>query len=77
MPELRRLAMAAESPDRLAEFYHDVFDLENIGTEKGAIFLFEGDFNLALLPVREGTTPGFSDLGFQMARLESIEKNAH
>jgi catechol-2,3-dioxygenase len=74
MPELRRLAIAAENPARLAEFYCDVFELEKVGAEKDAIFLSEGSFNLALLPAAEGTPSGFSYLGFQMARLESIEK---
>jgi catechol-2,3-dioxygenase len=74
MPELRRLAIAAKNPGRLAEFYRAVFELESIGAEKGALFLSEGTFNLALIPAGEETTSGFSYLGFQMARLESIQK---
>lgn len=74
MPELRRLAIAAENPARLAEFYRDVFDLESIGADRGAVFLSEGRFNLALVPASERRTSGFAYLGFQMARMESMQK---
>ncbi len=64
MPELRRLAVVAENPARLAEFYRDVFDLKNIGAAKGAVFLSDGNFNLALVPAEESTTPRIRLLGF-------------
>ena len=74
MPQLRRLAIAAEDPARLAAFYQEVFELERIGDEEEAIFLSDGSFNLALLPTREGRSRGLSGLGFETARLESIQK---
>lgn len=74
MPELRRLGIVAENPARLAYFYRKTFDLEEIGEEDGALFLSDGDFNLAFIPRREGALPGLTNLGFQMARVESIEK---
>ncbi|MGH7826066.1 MAG: VOC family protein [Candidatus Binatia bacterium] len=74
MAELRRLAITAENPARLAEFYRETFELEVIGEEDGAMFLSDGDFNLALMPRRETTTAGLSYLGFQMARVESIRE---
>ena len=72
MPQLRRLAIAAEDPVRLAGFYQKVFDLEAIGEEEGGVFLSDGNFNLALLPAREAT--GLRSLGFDTARVESIKK---
>jgi hypothetical protein len=74
VPELRRLAIAAENPRRLAEFYRDVSDLDSIATERGAIFLSEGSFNLALVPASERRVLGLTYPGFQMARMESIQK---
>jgi catechol-2,3-dioxygenase len=74
VPELRRLAIAAENPARVAEFYRDVFDLESIGADTAAVYLSEGRFNLALVPACEGRASGFTYLGFQMARMESIQK---
>jgi catechol 2,3-dioxygenase-like lactoylglutathione lyase family enzyme len=74
MPELRRLAIVAENPARLADFYQETFDLEKIGEEDTALFLSDGEFNLALIPRREGAACGLDYLGFQTARVESIQK---
>ena len=72
MPQLRRLAITAEDPVKLAGFYQKVFDLEAIGAEEGGVFLSDGNFNLALLPAREAT--GLRCLGFDTARVDSIKK---
>jgi catechol 2,3-dioxygenase-like lactoylglutathione lyase family enzyme len=74
MPQLRQLAIAAENPAGLAAFYRDVFDLETIGEEKGVVFVSDGSFNLALLPEGKDRARGFSYLGFETARVESIRK---
>src|SRR5919202_993181 len=74
MPQLRRLGIAAEEPTKLAAFYQKVFDLEVIGEERGAVFLSDGTFNLALLPKTDVQTHGLSYLGFEAARIESLEK---
>ena len=50
MHQLRRLAITAENPVKLAAFYREVFELDQIGGAAGAIFLSDGTFNLALLP---------------------------
>ena len=49
MPQLRQLAIAAADPGKLAGFYQEVFDLERLGEERGAVFLSDGSFNIALL----------------------------
>ncbi len=74
MPDLRRLAIVAENPGRLASFYQEVFDLENIGEQAGAVFLSDGTFNLALLPARDGGEAGLRYLGFEAARVDSIKE---
>jgi hypothetical protein len=58
MPRLRRLAIAAEDPAKLAAFYREVFELDRIGDEEEAVFLSDGSFNLALLPARQGRPRG-------------------
>lgn len=72
MPHLRRLAIAAEDPARLAAFYQEVFELDRIEAEQGVVVLSDGTFSLALLPVREGRSRGLSGLGFETARVDSI-----
>ena len=74
MPQLRRLTINAEDPVLLAGFYQDVFQLEKIGEHGGAVFLSDGSFNLALLPLRDGRSRGLSGMGFETARVESIRK---
>jgi catechol 2,3-dioxygenase-like lactoylglutathione lyase family enzyme len=74
MPQLRRLGIAAEDPAKLAAFYQKVFDLETVGEETGGVFLSDGSFNLALLPTTENGARGLSYLGFEAARIESIER---
>ncbi len=83
MAQLRRLAILAEDPSRLAGFYRAVFDLEQIAIEAGAVFLSDGVFNLAFLPAGQGAVRGLNYLGFQKAAVESIQRklqetdNAH
>jgi len=74
MPNLRQLVIAAEDPERLAKFYQEVFDLEKIDDNQGALFLSDGIFNLGLLPETDPEKCGFRHLGFDTARVESIRK---
>jgi catechol 2,3-dioxygenase-like lactoylglutathione lyase family enzyme len=74
MPQLRQLTIAAEDPGRLAGFYQDVFELEKIEENQGAVFLSDGTFNLGLLPEADPAKQGFRYLGFDTARVETICK---
>jgi catechol 2,3-dioxygenase-like lactoylglutathione lyase family enzyme len=74
MPHLRQLVIAAEDPNRLAAFYQEVFELEKIDELKGAFFLSDGVFNLALVPEPEPQKQGLRYLGFDTARADSIRK---
>jgi catechol 2,3-dioxygenase-like lactoylglutathione lyase family enzyme len=74
MPQLRRLAISAEDPAKLAAFYREVFELDQIGEAGGAVFLSDGTFNLALLPETDAAATGLKGLGFETARIESIRK---
>jgi catechol 2,3-dioxygenase-like lactoylglutathione lyase family enzyme len=75
MSQLRRLAISAEDPAKLAAFYQKVFELDQIGETEGAVFLSDGTFNLALLPETDSAATGLKGLGFETARMESIRMN--
>ena len=70
MPKLRRLAISAEDPAKLAAFYQDVFELDQIGD--GAVLLSDGIFNLSLLSETDSAATGLKSLGFETARVASI-----
>lgn len=74
MPQLRQLVIAAEDPNRLADFYQKVFELEKIEETKGAVFLSDGVFNLALVPEADPQEHGFKHLSFETVRVESLGK---
>src|SRR4030095_1919358 len=72
MPQLRRLAISAEDPAKLAAFYQEVFELDQIGEAGGAVFLSDGTFNLALLPETDSMATGLKGLGFETGGVKSI-----
>lgn len=74
MPQLRQLVIAAQDPHKLAKFYREVFELEQIDEIDGALFLSDGVFNLGLLPATDPQQRGLRHVGFDTARVESIRK---
>jgi len=74
MPQLRQLVIAAEEPIRLAEFYQNVFELDKIDEAKGAVFLSDGVFNLALVAEPRAQQQGLKQLGFETVRVELLGK---
>ena len=50
MPKIRHLAVMCMNPEKLAKFYCEVFDMEEVGRGRtGGVFLSDGYMNLALL----------------------------
>src|SRR5260370_27503163 len=53
MPKLRHIAIAAEDPEKMAEFYKKAFDFAEVGRPNGVladgVFLSDGTLNLAIL----------------------------
>ena len=53
MPKLRHIAIAAEDPDAMAEFYKKAFDFVEVGRPNGVladgVFLSDGTLNMAIL----------------------------
>jgi catechol 2,3-dioxygenase-like lactoylglutathione lyase family enzyme len=74
MPQLRQVMIAAENPAQLSTFYRDVFELDQIEEAKGAVFLSDGIFNLALVPEADQNRQGIRHIGFDTVRVESLGK---
>src|SRR5437016_10161946 len=53
MPKLRHIAIAAEDPVAMAEFYKKAFDFKEVGRPNGVladgVFLSDGTLNMAIL----------------------------
>ena len=53
MPKLRHIAIAAEDPEAMAEFYKKAFDFMEVGRPNGVladgVFLSDGTLNMAIL----------------------------
>ena len=77
MPKIRHLAIVAMNPEKLAEFYSEVFEMKivNRNTKLGSVFLSDGYLNLAIIPNRgEGKVSGINHFGFHIEDLEVIEQ---
>ena len=53
MPKLRHIAIAAEEPEKMADFYKKAFDFKEVGRPNGVladgVFLSDGTLNMAIL----------------------------
>jgi catechol 2,3-dioxygenase-like lactoylglutathione lyase family enzyme len=53
MPKLRHIAIAAENPEAMADFYKNAFDFVEVGRPNGVladgVFLSDGTLNMAIL----------------------------
>ena len=53
MPKLRHIAIAAENPEAMADFYKNTFDFVEVGRPNGVladgVFLSDGTLNMAIL----------------------------
>jgi catechol 2,3-dioxygenase-like lactoylglutathione lyase family enzyme len=67
MARIKHIALICMDPDKLAEFYCDVFGMKVQVRRLGGVHLTDGYLNLALLPQRaEGKSPGLNHFGFQI-----------
>ena len=78
MPRFRHLALLTENPERLAEFYQTVFEMKEVWRSPGAIYLSDGNINLALItktdiPDHQRPT-GIYHFGFHIEELEAIQE---
>ena len=72
---LRHLAIVTLDPDKLAEFYKDVFGMREVHRPpSGNIFLTDGTITLAILRNKsEGKPNGLNHIGFHIDDREEIE----
>jgi catechol 2,3-dioxygenase-like lactoylglutathione lyase family enzyme len=81
-PTIRHIAVFTRDPDKLADFYKNVFDMdvlhrsEATETEGKAVYLSDGYLTLAILPHRlKGDAPvGINHFGFSVENTEEISK---
>ena len=66
MAKIRHLAIITVDPDRLSQFYEEVFDLEILHrADNGSVFMTDGYMNIALLTQKaEGKPSGLNHFGF-------------
>jgi catechol 2,3-dioxygenase-like lactoylglutathione lyase family enzyme len=79
MAKIRHIALCAEDPARLAEFYKTTFGLQEIARMPGdgprGIFLSDGYINLAIIPAR-GEKEGINHFGFQVEDVRETGRRA-
>ena len=78
MARIRYVAIVAEDPEKLADFYKRYLAMKEIArTAEGDVSLTDSFYNLTLLRSRGGvdepTEPGLHHLGFQVESLEEVE----
>jgi catechol 2,3-dioxygenase-like lactoylglutathione lyase family enzyme len=68
MAKIRHLAIMCMDPEKLAQFYCEVFDMTVVSrTAKRDVFLTDGYINLALLRQKAaGKPPGLNHFGFHV-----------
>lgn len=76
MAKIRHLAIKTEDPEKLAEFYKEVFGLKELHRSpgnNGSIYLTDGYLNLALLSNERQQAPnGLYHFGFQVDNAEEV-----
>ena len=72
-PTIRHLAIMSRDTDKLAQFYKDVFEMEEIHRSKGVdgipgVYLSDGYLTLAILPcsLKRESPQGFNHFGFSI-----------
>jgi catechol-2,3-dioxygenase len=79
MAKLRHLALLTRQPDKLADFYKRVFDMQEMyRTKNGSVHLSDGEVNLAILNANDPKEPGHADglyhFGFHIEDNKEVTK---
>lgn len=79
MARIRHIALCADDPSALAEFYKATFGLEEIARMPGegprGVFLSDGEINLAIIPAHGGPQ-GINHFGFQVEDAQAVGRAA-
>ncbi len=76
-PKIRHLALFARNPAQLADFYHEVFEMEIVHkSPSGACFVSDGYLTLALLPhkLEAEAAVGLNHFGFHVEDREKLSR---
>ncbi len=72
-PKIRHLAIKTPSPEKLAAFYQDAFEMEVLLREGSAVYLTDGYITMALLQSRpESAPPGLNHFGFEVEDWDAV-----
>ena len=79
MAKLRHLALLTHQPDKLADFYKRVFEMQELyRTKNGSVHLSDGEVNLAILnandPKEPGHPTGLYHFGFHVENNDEVVK---
>ena len=81
MAKLRHLALLTHQPEKLADFYKKVFELEEVfRTKNGSVHLSDGEVNLAILNANDPKDPddlkhmGMYHFGFHVDDQETVAR---
>jgi catechol 2,3-dioxygenase-like lactoylglutathione lyase family enzyme len=78
MPRIRHIALLAQEPAKLAEFYKNSFGFKEVarsGENGDAIYVSDGHINLALLPARN-RSEGIFHFGIEVEDVQSAVETA-
>jgi catechol 2,3-dioxygenase-like lactoylglutathione lyase family enzyme len=74
-PKIRHVAVMTRNRDKMVEFYQKVFGLEQKRGFGGAIYMSDGDVNIALIEVKRAEQQeGINHFGFEVDDLEEIKR---
>ena len=74
-PKVRHVAVMTKNRKRMVEFYQKIFGLEPKRGFGGAIYMSDGDVNIALIEVkREDQKEGINHFGFEVDDLDDIKR---
>jgi catechol-2,3-dioxygenase len=79
MAKLRHLAILTHQPEKLADYYKRVFEMQEMyRTKNGSVHLSDGEVNLAILnanePKEPGHKPGLYHFGFHIDNAEETTR---
>ena len=78
MTKIKHIAIRTPDPEKTANFYKEVFGLEEVGLAGSGFYLSDGHINLAILKsVDVGDKSGFAGVdhfGFQVDNVEETQK---
>ena len=87
MPKIKHIAMTAKDPQKVADFYMELFGMEEVGRSGNShIYLSDGEMNLTIRTVKSAGSPdvgeggagfeGIHHIGFVVDDIEDYSEKA-